>query len=142
MCAAPFGRPGAEMSDNQDSAVVLLVDDEELIVDVVADALREATFEVVTAFNAKKALSILNSSVRLRGLVTDVNLGRGDNGWTVARHARELLPGLPVIYVSGGSSNEWTSQGVPNSVMIQKPFVPAQILVALATLMNATDTPG
>jgi len=130
------------MTTTENTAIVLVVDDEALIVTLVESALQEAGFEVLTATSAKKANGILDAGAQIRGLVTDVNLGRGDDGWSVARHARELLPGVPVVYVSGGSSNEWTAHGVPNSVMIQKPFVPAQILVALATLMNATDTPG
>jgi hypothetical protein len=47
-----------------------------------------------------------------------------------------LINGLPVIYVSGASHQDWTSKGVPESVMIAKPFAPAQIVVAISGLLN------
>jgi hypothetical protein len=38
--------------------------------------------------------------------------------------------------MSGDSAFEWHAQGVPGSVMIQKPFVMAQIVTALSQLLN------
>jgi hypothetical protein len=32
--------------------------------------------------------------------------------------------------------------GVPNSVLITKPFAPAQVLTAVSQLLNAGNTPG
>ncbi|WP_311202806.1 MULTISPECIES: hypothetical protein [unclassified Mesorhizobium] len=43
---------------------------------------------------------------------------------------------MPVIYISGDSAVHWPSEGVPNSVMIAKPFFMPQITTALATLLN------
>jgi DNA-binding response OmpR family regulator len=59
------------------------------------------------------------------------------DGWAVAQHAREIDPGFPVIYISGASAAEWPSKGVPNSIMLQKPFAPAQLLTAVSQLLNA-----
>ncbi|MGE5500489.1 MAG: response regulator, partial [Ignavibacteriales bacterium] len=73
-------------------------------------------------------------------LVTDVNLGRGESGWDVARHGRELVAGLPVVYVSGDSGHDWQARGVPGSILVQKPFAPAQIVTAVATVLN--DAPA
>jgi DNA-binding response OmpR family regulator len=84
----------------------------------------------------------LNSGQDLAGLVTDINLRRPRTGWDVATRARELSPNLPVIYMSGDDGHDWPSKGVPNSTLIVKPFVPAQIVVALATLMNKSDADG
>jgi hypothetical protein len=39
--------------------------------------------------------------------------------------------------MSGDSAHEHTVQGVPDSVMLQKPFAPAQLITAIATLLNA-----
>jgi len=69
-------------------------------------------------------------------MVTDVNLGAGPTGWDVAAKAREMIPTLPVIYVTGDSGHHWPSHGVPQSVIITKPFAAAQIVVALAGLAN------
>ena len=71
-----------------------------------------------------------------RALITDVNLGGELTGWDVARNARENFPTLPVVYVTGDSAHEWAARGVPNSILVSKPFVSAQIVNAVATLLN------
>lgn len=76
----------------------------------------------------------------IRGLITDIDLGKGPDGWDVARHARELLPDLPIVYMSGRNGQEWTSHGVPKSVFLTKPFALAQIVTAISTLINAADS--
>ena len=50
------------------------------------------------------------------------------------------MNGMPIVYVSGASGSEWTSKGVPHSVMISKPFASSQIVVAVSSLINATDS--
>ena len=44
---------------------------------------------------------------------------------------------MPVVYMTGTQGDDWASQGVPNSVLLTKPFAPAQLLTALANLLNA-----
>jgi DNA-binding response OmpR family regulator len=113
---------------------ILYVDDEPLIQDIVEAALHDAGFSVVLATTPVEALEALKSP-ELRGLVTDINLADPIDGWEVARHARETHPQMPVVYVSGLAEGEWTVKGVPQSLMVAKPFAPAQIIVALSTLM-------
>jgi DNA-binding response OmpR family regulator len=113
---------------------ILYVDDELLIQEIVEAALHDAGFSVTLATTPAEALEALKSP-HLRGLVTDINLADPMNGWAVARHAREAHPQMPVVYVSGLAEADWTVKGVPQSLMIAKPFAPAQIIVALSTLM-------
>jgi CheY-like chemotaxis protein len=75
---------------------------------------------------------------KYRARVTDINLGRGQiDGWEIARHAREIDPEFPVVYVSGDSAEAWASKGVPNSIMLAKPFAPAQLVTAVSQLLNS-----
>lgn len=123
------------------SAVILLVEDDHLLRDVLDETLHEAGFELLIASNGAEAIKLLERhNGDLRGLVSDVNLGIGLDGWEVARRARELTASLPVVYMSGASTHEWTSHGVPGSILIAKPFAPAQVITAISTLMNASDT--
>ena len=48
----------------------------------------------------------------------------------------ELQSRLPVVYITGDSGYEWRSQGVPESIVIEKPFVAAQIVTAVAAARN------
>ena len=117
---------------------ILVVEDEPLILLDLETALQEAGFEVVTAHNAAEAIAAFDAQPdEFKGLVTDIRLGAGQSGWDVARHLRQANSTLPVIYVSGDSAIHWGAEGVPESVMITKPFVLPQIITALATLLNA-----
>lgn len=131
------------MSQPSDAPLILYVEDEILLHGMLEDALREAGYQVVTASSGSEALDRLQTLAgTLRGLVTDINMPGGIGGWELGRHARGLIPALPIVYVSGGSEHEWTAEGVPHSVMVAKPFAVSQIVVAIAHLINASDAPG
>jgi two-component system cell cycle response regulator CpdR len=120
---------------------LLLVEDEALIRIVLKDALAEAGFDVTEAMNGEKALSEFEANAsRFRGLITDINLGTGPDGWAVARRGRELIPNLPVLYISGHAAADWPSKGVPNSLIVNKPFASAQLITAISTLLVEADS--
>ena len=121
---------------------VLVVDDEALIAHTVETSLQDAGFEVVVAATGEEAIALIERQAEICGLITDVNLGSGISGFDVARCARELMPELPVIYMTGHNAAEWSSQGVPNSVLLHKPFVGAQVITAISSLLNVTDVKG
>lgn len=125
------------------SLTLLLVDDEVMITEMLHDALEDAGFSVVTANNGDEATAILDDDTQLvGGLITDINMGNTADGWSVARHARELNPLIPVVYMTGGVAHEWAVNGVPKSVLIGKPFATAQIITAIAGLLNAAANPA
>jgi CheY-like chemotaxis protein len=121
--------------------VILIVEDEAPIQGVVEDALSEGGFETAVAPSGEEAVTLLTSHKgKYRALVTDINLKGRMDGWEVAKQAREMEPEFPIIYMSGASAADWTSKGVPNSIMLEKPFAPAQLVTAVAQLLN-TGTP-
>jgi CheY-like chemotaxis protein len=66
-----------------------------------------------------------------------VNLKGRLSGWEVARLIRQKHAAFPVVYMTGVATDLWASQGVPNSVLLQKPFAPAQLVTAVSRLLNA-----
>lgn len=132
------------MASGSAAPILLYVEDELITQDLVEAALREAGFEVLIASDGHEALAQVGAKAGvLRGLITDINLGDCPDGWEVARNARASINGLAVVYVSGACEHEWTAKGVPNSLMIAKPFAPAQIVVAISSLLVVSDsTPG
>jgi len=122
----------------EDLPVILLVEDEELIRNIVEEALGDGGFKVIVAKSGDEAVGLLDSSApKYRALLTDIKLSPGTlSGWDVARHARAIDPELAVVYMTGDSAAEWASQGVSNSVLLTKPFAPAQLLTAVAQLLN------
>ena len=124
-----------------EAPVLLLVEDEELVQVMLATEFTDTGFETVVANDGNRALAELDAdAARFKAVVTDINLGEGPDGWDVARRARELVADMPVVYITGDSSHDWASKGVPNSVVVSKPFVPAQLSTAVATLITAADT--
>ena len=121
--------------------LLLLVEDEALIQALLEETLGEEGFELVVATDGRQAMTELDAdATRFRAVVTDIDLGPGPNGWDVARHARERLPEMPIVYMSGRSAADWTAHGVPKSIMVPKPFVPAQIITAISNLLNEANS--
>jgi DNA-binding response OmpR family regulator len=117
--------------------VILVIEDDDAIQTVVEAALTEAGFEPAIAPSGEEAVTLLQGMKQAyRALVIDIGLRGRMNGWEVARQAREIDPEFPIIYMSGQSAADWPSKGVPNSIMLEKPFAPAQLVTALANLLN------
>lgn len=120
------------------TVLVFVVEDDAIIQSVLKETLEDAGFEVTLASSGEEAIEMLEEHVPQFGsLITDVNLVPGKlTGWDVAKRARELKSEIPVVYMTGASANEWTSHGVPNSVLLTKPFAPAQVVIAVSQLLN------
>lgn len=121
--------------------VILVVEDDQSIQIMIEDALTEGGFESAIAASGEEGITLLQGNKgKYRALVTDINLlGRFD-GWEVARRAREIDPAFPIVYMTGLAADQWPSQGVPNSILLEKPFAPAQLVTAISNLLN-TGTP-
>ncbi|MGC2811217.1 MAG: response regulator [Bradyrhizobium sp.] len=122
--------------------VILIVEDDQLIQGMVEEALANAGFEPAIAASAEEAVTLLQGNkTAYRALVTDINLRGTMDGWKVAKKAREIDPTFPVIYMTGASADQWGANGVPNGVLLTKPFAPAQLVTALSQLLNASSPP-
>ncbi len=101
------------------SVLLLLAEDEHTVAAVLNAALTDAGYEVLGAGNGNEAIKEIEAdAARFRAVVTDIQLGTGPEGWEIARRARELVPTMPIIYMSGESAEEWTAKGVPGSLMM------------------------
>jgi DNA-binding response OmpR family regulator len=128
---------GERMAEKSVAQPLLLIEDEPLLLIETEDLLREHGFDVVVSATGRHGIAELErESARFCAVVTDVRLGSGPNGWDVAHRARELEPTMPVVYLTADSADEWAANGVPGSILITKPFVPAQLIVAIAGLLN------
>jgi DNA-binding response OmpR family regulator len=128
----------------ENQLLILVVEDDPLVLDIVEESLVEGGFAVEVARSGESAVELLDASNgKYRALVTDINLDPGKlDGWDVARHAREIDPNFPVVYMSGNDFEDWASKGVPKSIMLPKPFAPAQLVTAVSQLLNAGTSPA
>jgi CheY-like chemotaxis protein len=119
-----------------EQSTILLVEDVDLIREMLQDSLVEAGYVVISAASGEEATDLLRGMPLPQALVTDINLSRARmDGWELARLARENDPGCVILYVSGDSAHRWSSNGVPRSVLLAKPFAPAQLVEAISSLL-------
>ena len=110
--------------------VVLVVEDETAVRDLVVELLQELGYRAIEASDGPSGLQLLQSSLHIDLLVTDVGLP-GLNGRQLADAARQHRPGLKVLFMTGYAENAAVANGFldPGMAMITKPFA----IDALAT---------
>jgi DNA-binding response OmpR family regulator len=123
----------------EETPVILVVEDDPPIQMIVEDALVDGGFEPAIAPSGEEAVTLLKGHKgKYHALVADITLlGRLD-GWEVAKRAREIDPAFPVLYITGAHADRWPSQGVPNSVLLTKPFAPAQLVTAVNRMVQVS----
>jgi DNA-binding response OmpR family regulator len=116
---------------------ILIIEDDQEIQAIVEEALTDGGFESTIAGSGEEAVGLLKSDgVKYRALVTDIDLPGRLDGWEIARLAREIDPTFPIVYMTGAAADDWPSMGVPNSILLNKPFAPAQLVTAVSQLLN------
>ena len=138
--ATPSG-PGhgpATLSAIASKETILLVDDEPIILEMVARLLEQRGYNILKADNAEDALHIIDDfpgSVDL--LLTDVVLP-GMNGDDLARHLFPRYPTLKCLFMSGYGvdvidADDLFSEGIH---FIQKPFAINDVLDSIHKVMT------
>ena len=89
------------MGETMTPISVLLVEDEVLISNLVADCLTASGFTVHEVTTADEALRYIDSGANIDVLFTDVNLPGSMDGAELATRARERRPEMPIVYASG-----------------------------------------
>jgi len=104
--------------------VVLVVEDDPALRALVTGLLKRLGYRWVEAADGPAALEALETSERVDLLFTDVVLPLGMNGVELARRARLLRPGLPVLYTSGYAEESVLdlARDEPGFDLVRKPY--------------------
>lgn len=121
---------------------ILFVEDDLILSLSACEFLRDQGVRVIEASDAVSATTILDRHGYLSGLVSDIDLGVGEDGFDVARRARAAYPGLPVVFVSGAAGARHKAEGVEDSIFIDKPYHPRQIVEAIVALSAGGQAQG
>jgi CheY-like chemotaxis protein len=111
---------------------VLIVEDEALILCVAQAEFEDAGYRVIAAADSAEALAALGSNPDLDVLFTDIRIPGALDGWALARSARQIMPGLAVIYATGFSQDE--AAPVEGGLLFMKPYRLSHIIEAVRTL--------
>jgi CheY-like chemotaxis protein len=109
-----------------------VVDDDSSVATVICAYLRSEGRRCVCVRTDKQAYQKIPGEPPLTALVIDINLGAGTTGFDVARFARQLIPDLRVVYMSGETRPDaFKTFGVAGSAFLSKPFTMAELQAAL-----------
>jgi DNA-binding NtrC family response regulator len=108
--------------------MTLIVEDDTLQREVLADVLKDNGLEVIECTTAEAAELVLASTgPELRALVTDIYLDGTMTGIELAEFARQRFPALNVVIVSGKEVSDLPS----DTLFLQKPYLPSDLLQAV-----------
>jgi PAS domain S-box-containing protein len=121
------------------SARILVVDDDDLVRDTVADQLAIAGFSTVVASGGIEALAMIEAGELVDAMVSDLSMP-DISGVTTIQRVRELRPKLPCFLLTGYADERDTLLLEDNVTLLHKP-VAGSILVAKigAALQNAQE---
>jgi DNA-binding response OmpR family regulator len=121
---------------------ILLVDDEGLIREILADELDFQGFEVCEAETGDQAAALIKNPPKVFSLlITDVHMPGNMDGIEVARLMRLHHPGLPIIYTTG-RPDTFDAVGPlgPKEILVAKPYTPMAIVDVIRRLLGDTST--
>lgn len=108
---------------------MLLVEDEGAIAALLEETFADHGFDVAVACDAGEAMALIEAEpAGFVLIVTDVQLGRGGDGFAVARYARAKNLDAKVVYMTGHAEGEVNARGVPGALVAPKPFMPEQLV--------------
>lgn len=114
---------------------ILLVEDEPLARETLAETLSNAGYDVTATCTGDEA-AILMAQDGFDLLLTDITMPGAIDGIGLAEHAREVHPGLPVVFVSGSMDARRTGQVGPPMLFVAKPYDEAGLIGAIRSLFR------
>jgi two-component system cell cycle sensor histidine kinase/response regulator CckA len=127
-----------DMTDLTGKGTILLVEDEDAVRTFAARALGTRGYEVLQAESGEVALDVVREyEGRIDLVVSDVVMPNMD-GPTMARELKTLLPGVPIIFVSGYAEDAFAKNLDPDQEFhfLPKPFSLKQLAAAVKDVMN------
>ena len=132
------GRPTGRKrppSSNGRTQTILVVDDNTILLDATADALRSCGYTVLEAADAAAAFAIAEEHPEIELVLSDIIMPN-ENGISLANRLAVLRPSLPVILITGFTDAENYSIGC---TVLRKPCSLAKMLEAFDAVFIRKD---
>ena len=140
--AVTESQPAETKPHNGRGKLVLLVDDEQSLLETVADQLQSLGYRTVCEHDPEQALHLLQRRDDFDLLFSDILMPRL-SGTELARHARNLHPTLPILLATGFPDQYRTDEllNLPQVRLLAKPVPRAKLIDALEQLLPSDSTP-
>lgn len=118
---------------------ILVVEDDPFVRGHAISSLEGLGYRVLVAADGREALHVLQGGAQPQLLFTDIVMPGGVNGWELAARARQILPGLKVLFTSGYPQETLTSRGqlTPDAPMLSKPYRIADLARSVRAALDA-----
>jgi CheY-like chemotaxis protein len=138
--AEDFSRVSSQSTRAEDEKAVLVVDDEPTVRIPVTEVLHDLSCMAIEAADGAAGVKVLQSDPRVDLLITGVGLSSGMNRRQMADMARELRPGVNVLFTTGYAENAVIGNGHLDQGMhvMTKPLA----MEALASRIKNLISPG
>lgn len=126
----------SEMPEGHET--VLVVEDNDLVLELVVEMMKDLGYHVLTAIDAHSALWIIQHDNRIQLLFTDVMMPDHMNGIDLARAARQCRPDLKVLLTSGYAGFDNAGEGgVAEFPVLPKPYRRAELARRVRATLDA-----
>jgi two-component system, cell cycle sensor histidine kinase and response regulator CckA len=135
--ARPRGAGHAQL-DTAGRGTVLVVEDEAMVLTLITEVLHLAGYSVLQASDCRSAVELARAhGTEIDLLLTDVILP-DENGRVLHALLQEMLPDLPVLFMSGYTADVIGHHGVlaPGVNYIQKPFATGALTAKIAEVLQ------
>jgi signal transduction histidine kinase len=135
--AGPHGQPAVATTVVQAGAKILVIDDEPAVLRITGRILEAKGFRVQLAPDGDSALASIARDGPPDLVVTDLIMP-GMGGAEVARRLVEDCPDLPILFVSGYSTDDLRQEwGIDSKrFLLQKPFTAEDLIQKVATVLS------
>ena len=123
---------------------ILMVEDEALILEIMAETLEDAGYDVMRAVDGLQAMALLDDHPsKFSALFSDYHLPGGLTGLDIARAARMRYPALPVVLATGRPDVlDPTWQSTDGFVLLRKPYGPSQMVSVIGNVLPPHHPPA
>lgn len=125
----------------EDKGTVLVVEDNEQLLNIIALKLERDGFNVIMKSSGDEALEVLRTKPNIRLVLSDLVMPGDGQGIDVLREAKSLYPLLPVILMSGYADiTRSNQQGLELAdKFIEKPLALGKLSAAIEDLISRED---
>jgi CheY-like chemotaxis protein len=142
--ARPVAYPqvaGAELTGTE---TILVVEDDDTVRSTVVGMLGDMGYRVLEAANGASALTALESGEAVDLVFTDVIMPGSVSSRVLADRAKELRPGIKILFTSGYTENTIVHNGRldPGVQLISKPYGREQLAHKIRQVLSRPDMPS
>ncbi len=117
--------------------LILVVEDDDDVREFAVHVLRDRGYDVLEAVNGGVALVLLEQNLPIDLLFTDIVMPGEPDGVALAERAKQLRPGLRVLYTTGFAGSYRFDRHVVHGKVLGKPYRSRQLTSEVEELLSA-----